>query len=223
MDIKTPYELAGEGPYHPFRDHDTLYGWGICHEATGRVFALVGAKTEAYACACLLNGHPEAAVKFLKGTPGPIPDDYFMRFPKLGERNRQQEIVEHSADIHIRVAGQTVSLHDLAKHNPGAAFAEAFRLAGIPAPRVDTVAEAGNAPAPPRPMEEIEALIKLINISLMTLYEKADRTQTPRPPTTITLAVLETLQWIMGETTPHLQEIIDTHTAIARQARSHLQ
>lgn len=218
----TPYELADEGPYHPFREHDTPYGWGINHKATNRVFALIGAKTEAFAVACLLNGHPEAAAAFLKGTPGPIPDQYFSRFPEINapHGNRQQDVIDHADAIYIRHNAETVSLADLAKRDPGAAFREAFRLAAADNP---SPPEARNAPALPRPVEEIQALIKTINVSLMALYEKADRLKTARPTVTITLAVLETLEWVMGETSPQLQEIIDTHAGIARQTRSHLQ
>lgn len=75
-DEKTPYDLCGDGPYHPFRDHDTQFGWGVRHR-TGAIFAYVGAKGCAHGLAAALNGHWDAAKVFLNGD---IPDEYFERF-----------------------------------------------------------------------------------------------------------------------------------------------
>lgn len=273
---KSPYELSGDGPYHPFRDHDTLYGWGICHEATGRIFALVGAKTEAYAVACLLNGHPEAAVKFLQGTPGPIPDGYYTRFPKINDRkpvafdqDKVDRILAGADGVMIRACvdgkHQNISLADLAKRDPAQAFYRAFEMAmsRVPStPAMPTAAvpldllmrickafrhmnthngecpdenlfqdidkalaaadnpppsEAGNASAPVRPVAEIVTALKTLTDSLGALLN----TNVGAP--IISVTVFETLRWVLGQESEHIDYILKTNTAVARQARSHLQ
>lgn len=75
----TPYEKCFDGPYHPFRDHDSGYGWGIRHERTGAVFAQVADKGCAFGTAAALNGHWDAAQVFMARSRE-ISDDYMKRF-----------------------------------------------------------------------------------------------------------------------------------------------
>lgn len=81
----TNYEKCADGPYAPFRDHNTAFRWGVFHQPTGRIFALVGAKGMAFSFAAFLNGHTEAAIAFRDEGGRPIPDEYFARFPELGK------------------------------------------------------------------------------------------------------------------------------------------
>lgn len=75
----TPYEECSDGPFHPFRDHDTQYGWGVRHAATGAVFALIGDKGCAFGLAAALNGHWATAQLFM-GDATTIDDAYMQRF-----------------------------------------------------------------------------------------------------------------------------------------------
>lgn len=79
MSELSPYEKCSEGPFHPFRDHETKYGWGIMHDNTGAVFALVGDKGSAFGLSAALNHQWDATQVFLKHTLE-IPDSYMQRF-----------------------------------------------------------------------------------------------------------------------------------------------
>lgn len=78
----TYYEDCIAGPYHPFRDHKTEFGWGICHAPTGRIFGYIGAKGKCFGVCAALNGKWEAAKMFMDDG-GAIPDGYFLRFKEL--------------------------------------------------------------------------------------------------------------------------------------------
>lgn len=75
---KRIYEDCSNGPYHPFRDHNTEFGWGIRHAATGRVFGYVGDKGCAFGTAAALNHNWEAAKEFMEHSLT-IEMDYFER------------------------------------------------------------------------------------------------------------------------------------------------
>lgn len=79
--VPSNYELCFDGPYHPFRDHDTQFGWGIRHMATGSVFGYIGDRGSCFGVAAALNGHWEAAKSFMEHSPT-IEDGYFTRFKK---------------------------------------------------------------------------------------------------------------------------------------------
>ena len=69
-----------EDVFCAFRDHETVYGWGVRHLPTGRVFALVGDKGAAFGLAAALNGDDVKAKSYFSYAKS-IPDDYFKRFP----------------------------------------------------------------------------------------------------------------------------------------------
>lgn len=68
------------GVYHPFRDHDTPFGWGIRHSETGKIFGYIGEKSACFGVCAALNGKWEAAREFLRGSES-IGLGYFDRFP----------------------------------------------------------------------------------------------------------------------------------------------
>lgn len=77
---KSDYERCF-GEYHPLRDYESLFGWGICHAPTKRIFGYMGAKHVAFAVSAMLNGEWEAAKTFMGNEK--IPNDYFARFKSL--------------------------------------------------------------------------------------------------------------------------------------------
>ena len=76
------YNECSEGEFHPFRDHETNFGWGICHRKTKRIFGYIGEKSKCFGVSAALNGKWEAAKEFLEGD---IPDEYFEQFKLLGD------------------------------------------------------------------------------------------------------------------------------------------
>lgn len=72
------YEDCSNGPYSPFRDHNTEFGWGIRHQPTGRVFGYIGDKGSAFGTSAALNGKWEAAKIFMEHSLE-IEDEYFVR------------------------------------------------------------------------------------------------------------------------------------------------
>ena len=84
------YDRAYEechGEYRPFRDHDTGFGWGIRHAATGAIFGYVGEKSKCFGVCAALNGNWEAAREFLKDK---LPSEYFARFKEYEPEGRDR-------------------------------------------------------------------------------------------------------------------------------------
>ena len=76
------YADCSNGPFSPFRDHATEFGWGILHQPTGRIFGYVGSKGACFGVCAALNEKWEAAKIYIEGSSD-IPDDYFDRFRKI--------------------------------------------------------------------------------------------------------------------------------------------
>lgn len=97
------YAKTSDGPYCPFRDHDTKYGWGVRYQPNGAVFALVGAKGVAFGLAAALNGHWDAAQVFIGGDVPLLDADYMRRFlPNTTEGRAYDELL---ATLRALVAG----------------------------------------------------------------------------------------------------------------------